>query len=145
MITFHIHYGNHLVSKLIRYFSNGNFNHVSIHLGDFIYEAKEGAGVIKTLVSKWDKSTVVESYSFEGSDLSEQRVFKFLEEQVGKGYDYTGILSFIWGFRHPVEGKFYCSELGFVTLAKWLNIPSESYDNQKVSPSLFRDILVLIK
>lgn len=145
MIIFNFHYGYGLISTLIRWFSRGRYNHVSIQLGDFTYEAIEGKGVIKTLTKKWNADTVVESVVLTISDKAEQDLFKFLEEQVGKKYDYRGVLSFLWGFTRPKEGAWFCSELAMITFVKTKGLRASDFEGERVSPHLFAGILKLVK
>lgn len=137
-ITFQAHRGNALLSRAIRLLSP-RYNHISIRLGDLVYEAHIKTGVTCTPYKEWKgKKTVVAKRSFELDDKQTMRVVLFLNKQVGKGYDVLGIFSFIWIYFKPRMGKFYCSELAQVALYKMLGIHSTAEDyNQKVSPYQF--------
>jgi len=90
-MKFNVHYGKGIVSKLIRLFSQGEFNHTSIEIGGNVYEARahlpswlarflnkflafkcfKEYGVIKTPVHSWDNSTVVGSKTLKISSEQE--------------------------------------------------------------------------
>ena len=131
-IEFQFHRGNHLLGKVIRFFSRGDFNHVSIRIGKYVYESHIDTGVTKTLYSKWESWSVVESFLVEVEDT--KAIEKWLKKQVGKKYDIWGVLSFMWIWAKPAEGKWFCSELAMVTLAKALEL--DTY-NQRQSPQDF--------
>ena len=136
MITFNFHRGNKPISRMIRLFSGGQYNHVSIKIGRTIYEAHIKNGVTKTSQGLWNDETVAVSAPFEFPYEKEAK--KFLEKQVGKKYDILGIFAFLWVFAKPKKGKWYCSELAQVALYKALGIKStDSNYQQKVSPQDF--------
>ena len=143
-ITYNAHYGYGIVSTLIRWFSRGRYNHISIELDGVVYEAKEGKGVIATTKGAWDDSTVVDSISFELSPFAETEIFVFLQEQIGKKYDYRGVLSFLWGFTRPRMGRWFCSELAFVTVVKMRGLKGSDFQEKRVSPHLFWGFLKLL-
>jgi hypothetical protein len=134
-ITVNGHFAHSFISKLIRLFSMGRVNHISVEYNGVVYEAVEGRGVIETPVTKWDSSTVVESYTIKIKNKdAERNLRKFIKEQKGKKYDYLGVLSFIWVFLSPKKGKWFCSELGAVAIYKALFLPVGEVDNQRISP-----------
>jgi hypothetical protein len=136
MITYNFHISDNPYAKAIRTYSK--YSHVSIEFMGNVYEAvildkkTRKGGVIKTPVELFNGSTVVKSVSLEV--LYPDIVHKFLEAQVGKGYDIMGVLSFIWRFLPDRIGKWYCSEYATVSLAKARGI--EEY-SQKQTPEQF--------
>lgn len=144
MITYHFHIDNNLTAKAIRLYSK--YSHVSIEFMGYVYEAvmlddKTGRrGVIKTPIEFFDRSTIVKSQNIEV--LYHKLVHDFLEAQVGKDYDYFGVLSFIWRFLPHNMGAWFCSEIGVVSLAKARGV--EEYD-QKQTPEDFYKTLQWIK
>jgi len=140
MIIFQAHNGDKPVSRLIRVFSP-RYNHISIRVGNTVYEAHAIKGVTKTAYGSWkDKKSVVATMGFDVTASVQARVKEFLERQVGKKYDGHGIFSFLWQYSKPVKGKWYCSELAMATLYKMINVKSNSENyNQKVSPAKFWD------
>jgi len=142
-MTFQFHKNNSFISRLIRLLSHGEFNHVSILAGEFVYEAHIDKGVVKTHQDKWNSSTVVDRIEY--YSYNQPEVVEWLEKQVGKKYDITGIFSFISIFAKPRMGYWYCSELAMVAFSKMKGIQDEDIENQKVSPYLFYKILELNK
>jgi len=96
---------------------------------------KNGVAVNKTGVWRNYKNIVMRE-RVEVDCETYERVKDWLNQQLGKGYDWMGILSFIWFFITPKEGKWYCSELAYVVLMKIFDISQYSYD-QKVTPQQF--------
>jgi uncharacterized protein YycO len=142
-MIFQFHYSRTLLGFLIRLFSFGRFNHVSIRLGNYVYEATTTRGVIRTLYTKWDSSTVATIKEVPLTQDEYQRVYIWLNRQIGKGYDIWGIFSFIFFWLPPRKGYWYCSELAICALAKAKD-KTDQIQNQKVSPQLFFDILDLV-
>lgn len=138
-MIFQFHSKDTLISILIRFITQGKFNHVSIRIGKYVYEADMGKGVIKTLYSKWDNSSVVECITVKTKH--EKKVVKFLNEQVGKKYDITGVLSFLLIFSKPKVGMWYCSELGFGAYLRSKNNYISGTEGQKISPYFLYIIL----
>jgi len=141
MITFHSHRSDTIIGKLIRFFSRGNNNHISIEYRQYVYEAVEGKWVIKTHIADWCRETVVDSIQIQ---IKNKDVITFLEKQVGKKYDYFGVVSFIFSLLRPREWYWFCSELAMVILVKSQGMSGSDFDNQKVSPHLFWGILKLM-
>lgn len=139
MVVFQFHRGRTLLGKLIRVFSSGSYDHVSIRNGKYVYEATP-IGVVKVPYKEWNSDTV--HMELEVKSKYEKQVIKWLNKQVGKGYDYSGLLSFISIITKPVKGKWYCSELGMVTYSKLMGQDGD-IDNQKISPYLLYKIIQL--
>lgn len=137
-VTFQAHKGTALISRAIRLLSP-KYNHISIRIGDEVFEAHIKTGVTKTPFSVWEgKKTIVNKKSLEIDDIRGLRLVAFLNKQVGKKYDTLGIFGFLWWFFKPRKDRWYCSELAQVALYKCLGIRSTSDDyNQKVSPYQF--------
>jgi len=143
-MKFNTHYSNKLLSKLIRLFSQGEYDHTSIEVNGYVYEAKIRVGVIKTPVKKWNSSTVVDSRTLKISPYRTKKVEQWLNEQVGKKYDIFGVLSFVWVLFKEEKGRWLCSELAYVALMKALNVKSDY--NQRKSPHAFwYDLGVIIE
>ena len=163
MITFNAHYGKGIVSKLIRFFSQGEYNHTSIEVNGYVYEARahlpswlarflnkflafkcfKEYGVIKTPVHSWDNSTVVGSKTLKIDSEQELLVEGWLNKQVGKNYDTFGVLSFVWAITKEEKGRWFCSEYAYVALMKALNI--EVYNQRKSPHDFWYDLGVIIE
>ena len=143
-ITFNIHRGQGFISKAIVKMSLGKFSHASVNFEGTTYESVEGEGFRKTKKAKG--SPIVEKYSVKVSDSKFNALKEWSEEQVGKKYDYRGVLAHVFPiFLKPKMGYWYCSEFTFVLHGKIAGVIGEEMGNQKVSPQLFRDIIKTAK
>jgi uncharacterized protein YycO len=142
-IIFHFHRGNKPLSRAIRFFSQGKFNHVSIQIGEDVWESHIDCGVRKVKEDWSGRLTIKESIPIntDKKDL----VIKWLDKQVGKKYDIWGALSVVWRMFRQGKDKWYCSEYAFVALMKSLNISSKVGYNQRQSPQEFYQFLKVIK
>jgi len=144
-ITFNIHSGNGLISKAIKWITLGDYSHTSVEFGKDRFESIMGKGVIMNGHQKINISKIVESYEVKVTNDTFTELKLWTRQQVGKKYDYLAILSFISPlFSKPRIGLWYCSELTYVIYAKARGV-MDLIENQKVSPSQFRDIIRLNK
>ena len=114
-VVFVFHQGRNWFNNLTRFLTQGKYTHVSIMLDDTVYEAVELRGVIKhdygsfyKTISRRRGRTYV---TIRVSNKKFKQFKAFLEEQVGKKYDYYGILNFVFSRIQPRYGYWYCSEL----------------------------------
>jgi len=113
-------YGRGWVSDAIRWQTDSEYSHTAIGLPDgSIIEAWQGSGfellMMRGKVQKkflTDKSTITE---FEVEQTPEQtaKIIEFLEAQVGKPYNYSGIVRFITRSDLDPRDSWFCSELVF--------------------------------
>lgn len=137
MVTYYFHRSNTIIGKLIRFTSGGIYNHVSIGINGYIYEARMDRGVTRVRCDK-DHNAINCIHLW---DLDEQKISEFLDLQVGKRYDWMGVISFIWIFIKQGVEKWFCSELGMVSLMKGMGL--KEY-NQRQSPIDFYYLLKII-
>lgn len=142
--------GHGMISQLIKWQTRGEYSHAALLLNGTLYEAWQGSGVQKK--EKWifpkDGTVISFSILFPGySKEHEANVEKFLNLQVGKGYDYLAILRFITRTKifSGEQNRWFCSELVFaaldsagIQLFRW----TKAYE---VSPDLLKRSVVLIK
>jgi hypothetical protein len=138
MITFYFTKSDTLIGKLIRFTSGGKYNHVSIGINGYIYQAKMDYGVTKVRCDR-DYNAVDWLHVW---DIDVQRVSEFLDAQVGKKYDWLGVISFLWVFIQQGRERWFCSELATVSLMKGLG--KEEY-NQRQSPIDFYYLLKILQ
>lgn len=130
LVTFNTHCWKSFVSRVVQFFSRGA-SHSSIQVGDFVWEATFDKGVIKTPLEEWEPlSTVVDKVHFEIPRWRGKELVQWLDRQVGKGYDFLGILSFIWILIPQKVGKWYCSEMNTVALYKFI-VQAKEYIQKK--------------
>lgn len=134
MITIHFYKSDTEAGKLIRLFTGGRVNHVSVEVDGWFYEALMYKGFVKRQTT--NRKAIVESFIFQQSrpDITE-----WLDRQVGKGYDWLGVLSFIWVFLKQKKGKWFCSENAMVVFCKIIGYTD--YDQRKTP----RQLLELIE
>jgi len=118
----------------------GEYSHTAIILSDTeIIEAWQGCNkvrVISSLSEGHTKGTPVDIYNIELTEEEEERAVQFIRKQVGKKYDYFGILGFILRRGTQSQGKWFCSELCSATLnAAGVPLLKRIADS-KVSPTL---------
>ena len=138
----HFYRGSGFLGWAIRWRTWGKYAHVAIEIDGWIYEAIEGKGVIKRAIcSSPEKCNPCNCQ--EKSDLVlkapkaiKGRAKRFLEDQVGKPYDYWAILGFVSRRNRQEDDKFFCSEL-LAEMMVHCGLPLfDRVDAWKISPSL---------
>lgn len=106
--------GRGLVSRLIRWQTNGKYSHAAIQLGDGrIIEAWHKPAKVRVRPPLKDWSNV-EAFTVEGMTEDRwQKATEFLEAQLGKKYDFGGVMRFVTRWRKKQDDKWFCSELVF--------------------------------
>jgi hypothetical protein len=121
MITFTFTYRKGFIPSLIRWFSKGKWSHVIIGVDGVFYEAIGGRimGVNGCVMSpkvfsqhqgKYEPIEY-ETIIIDNEPYQRKEVLKFLDNQVGRRYDYLGFLSFGFRFLQGKANSYYCSEL----------------------------------
>jgi len=128
------------IGKVIRFFSYGKYNHTSIEINNYVYEANFKYGVIRTKTDIWNSDTVAKSHTVILTKRGNNRVLSFLEIQLGKKYDWIGVFSFVFQFLKPRAGYWFCSELGMAAFLKAIDKELDD-KSQKISPTSLHDIL----
>jgi len=138
--------GISFVSKTIRLFTWGEYSHVGVLTdNDRLIEAWHLGGVIENFLSQapHTKGTVVDVYRIL-SDYDEKVFLSELRAEVGKGYDYYGIVNFIRRKDSNNWNRWFCSELVHAKLARagalTLNAPCH-----KVNPTMLSYSPILSK
>lgn len=138
-----------LLPKLLRYFGGGDFNHVSIEVDGWIYEAIGGrfSGNNGVMVSPSKRSqhrgiyspNLLVSVVLDLGDESE--LIDFLNLKVGQKYDYLDLFTFVFRWMKGNENKYYCSELA----KKSIEIVTGKKLKLNYSPSAIYDIAQSLK
>ena len=109
-IAFYRGRGN-AIDSIVRVWTQSIYSHTEIVIDDIWYGASpRDGGVVRRRVSpkkeNWDYIDI------ECSDVEKTAVIEFLEEQIGKRYDYLGIFTAqIIGVNADDKKKWFCSEL----------------------------------
>lgn len=113
LLLFH---GRGLISATIRWQTRSSFSHAALLCpdGHTIIEAWQGAGVREKEIDDWDG---VSAFNVTGMMPEHWAgALAFARAQVGKGYDYLGVLRFVSrGIRDDGQ-RWFCSELVFAAL-----------------------------
>lgn len=123
--------GHGLISAIIRWQTWGRYSHVAIEIGGWVYEAVPVKGVRKLPAASYNWKDVD---IFTADGYNEAVVWAFLETQVGKPYDYLGVLRFLprWKNSDYSSKRWFCSELFFTALPGLL----ERVAAVKVNPAM---------
>ena len=117
-----LYQGTSFISRIIRFVSWSQYSHASwINIDKTTFkptweiEAWTKGGVQK--VEKWGsnhtKGTRIDLFDFNAPlpAAEEATLVSFLEAEIGCGYDYRGVVSFVLHFMGESEGKWFCAEL----------------------------------
>lgn len=98
------------LSKLIEWFTWGNYAHVDVVLpnGDLIGARLFGGVRIRRDDLAYSK---VKRYAVDVPESTADAIYATLRHEVGAGYDWLGILSFPLRLRWNRPSKWFCSEL----------------------------------
>jgi uncharacterized protein YycO len=105
--------GVSLLSKAIQWRTWGPYSHAALQLADgqVIDAWKGGVRKIKGPFVGHDKKTRVLAYDIRDLTATQaEAMAKFAMAQIGKGYDYLGVMRFLTR-RDANNGKWFCSEL----------------------------------
>ena len=124
---------SHTVSGwLIRIFTFSQWNHVAIEIDGQVYEARGITGVTrrsaKVYLKEWAESATVNV-----KVPSPSSAVTFLEAQLGKGYDYGGIIALPFRKSWHGRSKWFCSELVAAALLA-AGLPKMRVDAYRVTP-----------
>lgn len=140
--------GTSLVSKAIKFINWSEYSHASWMTSDGgEYESWDTVGVRYSSIfgSQHTKGTEVDLFEIKLTKAEIDALEMFFREQMGKKYDYMGILGFLMRKDEHVHNRWFCSELiaaGFESIKKPLlrNIPS-----YKVYPGMIAYSTLLTK
>jgi uncharacterized protein YycO len=131
--------GTSWVSLAIRWQTRGRYSHVGVVTPDGkIIESWHRGGVLKnaSLGMRHDPQTEVDIYSVTGLNrMQNASVLEFMENQLGKKYDFLSVARFISRREVDDQEKWFCSELVMAAFhhaaSPLLNVASH-----KVSPEV---------
>ena len=143
--------GISLGSKLIKYWQFGfPYTHIFYILGDpvdndpLIIEAwhqpilKGGRVCLCNLSENHSKGTLYSVFSIEVTENQKKNIESFLKDQIGKKYDFIGLLAFPFRMKKLAKNKrWFCSELVFEAFLRAGVELLQYTDSHEVSPALF--------
>lgn len=108
-----IHSGKGLFSSLIQFQSWSKASHVSLHVGNRGYEAREGKGVREFNPYEENFEDIIQVRRIYLTNDQALDMRSFLRTQLGKGYDYIQVFRFLLREKesHLTQDKWFCSEL----------------------------------
>lgn len=107
--------GRGIISALIRWQTRSVYSHAALLMPDGkIIESWQGEGVRTKQLTDWSN---IDQFEVVGM-TSEQWIdaIEFARLQIGRGYDYLGVIRFISRRSMPANGRWFCSELVFMAL-----------------------------
>lgn len=127
--------GRGIVSTLIRWQTRSEYSHAAILLPDgTIIEAWQGAGVRRKIISDW---TDVDSFMVTAMTPAQwASAIDFAAQQIGKGYDYKGVIRFLSRQSLKLDSRWFCSELVFAALERAGVAVLSRVDASEVSPAM---------
>jgi uncharacterized protein YycO len=141
-----LHHGTGLLNSLIRWQTRSHYAHASVLLRDddnVIVQSLPGKGVHVTRLSPDDWRGVDRFVLCEPFD--EAAVSQFLLAQVGKKYDYSGVLRFLTREKSPDNKRWFCSELVFAAFVVGHCPLLNCREAYKISPALLELSPYLVK
>lgn len=107
--------GRGFVSNLIRWQQRSEYTHAAVldELTNLVYESREFKGVRCLTLHEATLNQQVDVFDCPLTEPASAMLRSFLEEQVGKGYDYTMVARFLSRRQESrsSSGKWFCSEL----------------------------------
>lgn len=117
-----LHHGKGLVARAIQWQSRSHWNHASIWLDGWCYEAREFNGVIRqsAIARRVTASDEIAFFEVAGvEDLPVGQVIalrEWLDSEVGCPYDYRNVFRFATRMMAADNEAWFCSELVFAAL-----------------------------
>jgi uncharacterized protein YycO len=118
IVIVRLYKGKGFISSLIKWQSRGEYSHAAVIAGGVLYEAKEFEGLRKRMAV--DENKEYDDFLVETTKEQRDILIKFLEEQMGKKYDYSMVIRFITRQQEQraSTGRWFCSELCYAALRK---------------------------
>jgi uncharacterized protein YycO len=131
--------GTGIINSLIRWQTRSHYAHAALVVDATIYEALPFKGVIIRPFEDQDNKADQYLIAGGGAYLVEDQmnlVAEFVSKQVGRKYDFGGIVRFMTRQKSPKNKRWFCSELVYAAIqAAGLNLLNEN-EAYKISPAL---------
>jgi hypothetical protein len=103
-----------VAAKFIRWWTTSDFNHVAFCCGDdSVIEAVGGLGVVRRPIAIYARHKYLVLRSAEPmEEAQKEAMLAHAVSQLGKKYDFRGIVGFVWHRNLHNPQKWFCSELG---------------------------------
>ena len=143
-IEIFLYFNRGLVGHLIGWQTRSAYSHAAIRVKGILYQSKEGKGVFSRKELDVEDS-LAEIYKIEVTPKQLVVLEEFLQQQVGKKYDYTMVFRFLTRQQESrkTSNKWFCSELVFASCMKAGVILLRNTESWEVSPSLLSRSVLL--
>ena len=121
----------YLLDKAIRWWTNSSYSHVAIIIDGTCFEADAWKGWVVS--RSWGLYYNTANWDLVNVDADKEKVWSFLLDNIGKRYDYPGVVGFLLPWRPQVQSWRYCSELTAAALG---------HEKTKVSPGDLAEIFL---
>ena len=132
MIKIHFCKSNSVTGWLVRLFTFSQWNHVAIEVNGKVYEAKGQTGVTsssaKDYLKHWAETATVQIAA-----PSPVSAVAFLDAQIGKRYDFGGIIALPFRKSWHGRSKWFCSELVAAALMA-AGLPKMRIESHRITP-----------
>lgn len=140
MITLQFVRQNSLISSLIAWFSQGTVSHVEaiidgVTLGSFEQRVNDISAGVQRRPLGYAKLDVCVRVHLPVDAAQEKRFRDFLTHQIGKPYDWSSILGFIFGRYWREDDAWICSELQAAALEDAGIVPPLFLAASKITPT----------
>jgi len=141
--------GRGVMSRLIEWQTRGDYSHAAIFDDDTntLYESWQSDGVHKKPNWSAHDDPTVDFFKFAHTRAEAKIIRGFLEAQLGKKYDWLGVLRFVsrTQLRPDAKEKWFCSELVTAALASANIFLFKNTTPCEVSPDLIKRSAILSK
>lgn len=136
--------GISLPSKLIRWQTGSVYSHIAIMLPDkttieayMVDKMNPFKGQVfhrKNFSIGHTNGTVIDVFNIVDPKFNDVKALEFLFDQVGKSYDWLGLLRFITHVPAKENGRWFCSEIA-AAMSDYVGSPFQNYHPCKISPA----------
>jgi len=140
--------GISLVSKLIRFWTRGDYSHVGVLINKDVYIEVWPESKFNAISMKWDKGspfikhkpkTEVTIFELEFKNKDDYlRMVNWYYSLIGKPYDWLAIIGFVLRFKLKPNNKYFCSEGAITPLVEYFSW--KHINPSIVSPERFVEI-----
>lgn len=142
--------GRGLMSRLIEWQTRGDYSHAALFDEDTntLYESWQTDGVHKKKNwGRYDGDATVDFFKFQHTQAEAEAIRAFLESQLGKKYDWLGVVRFVsrTQLKPDAKEKWFCSELVTAALAAAGIRLFKNTEPCEVPPDLIKRSVILSK
>jgi hypothetical protein len=98
---------NGLYGLLIKLVTRGKYTHCGVVINNIFYQASLFSGVTKSQYKPKNCHEIIMPLI----KSKQAKIKNFLEKELNSGYDWLGILKFVFPFLKPSKNRWFCSEL----------------------------------